>query len=804
MRVSFNWLKDYVDIDMAPEALAERLTMRGLEVEGVEAVGQGLEDVIVAKILAVTPHPHADRLHLCEVDTGSDTRRVVCGAPNVREGALVPLALPGTTLPNGMLVQEATFKGIVSSGMLLAEDEMGLTEDHEGIMILSGDLSPGASLPDCLPVADWVFEVGVTPNRSDCNSVIGIAREIAALNGQRVRLPEIDLGEPGPPVDSLTRVDIEDPQGCPRYAAGIIQGVNIGPSPFWMRYRLHLAGMRAISNIVDVTNFVMLEMGQPLHAFDYHLLHENRIVVRRARAGESFTTLDGKTHQLPPEALLICDADRAVGLAGIMGGLNSEISADTRDVLLESAFFDPMTIRRGAKRLGIATEASFRFERCIDIEGVPRALKRALSLLARLCGGRVARGIIDNYPTPAERVVIDLRVTRTNRFLGTDVDKATMAAQLRLLEMRVEEMEGDRLRVVPPSFRPDLTREVDLVEEVARMTGYEQIPVTYPPVRPVEEPEAPELRLAGRVRSLMTGFGFSEIITYSFVPEDFLDLPGVKGVDSLTAVVRLLNPLSTEQSVLRTSLVPGVLATARLNVFYEERNLRLFEWGKVFLARPGEPLPLEQTVLAALMTGEAQSRTWYQMQRPVDYYDIKGVAEGLLHGLGVREPVFARGADLPWYAPETAATIHCSGQGVGCLGRIHPALLEAYELKTEDAYLLEIQIPALLAHLPARARFQSLPRFPAVYRDISLLVRKEVESARIVDIIRRTGGALVAAVRLFDLYTGEGIGAADKALAFRIAYRSAEGTLDGSQVNALHERIIDRIREETGGRLREG
>lgn len=804
MRVSLNWLKDYVGIDMAPDALAERLTMRGLEVEGLEPAGQGLEDVIVARILAVRQHPHADSLHVCDVDTGSGTRQVVCGAPNVRVGALAPLALPGTTLPNGMIIREARFRGIVSSGMLLAEDEMGLTEDHEGIMVLPEDLTPGTSLPDCLPVTDWVFELGVTPNRPDCNSVIGIAREIAALEGEPIRWPEIDLGEPGPPVDSLTRVDIEDPQGCPRYAAGIIQGVRIGPSPFWMRYRLHLAGMRAISNIVDVTNFVMLEMGQPLHAFDYHLLHENRIVVRRARAGEAFTTLDGKTHRLPPEALLICDADRAVGLAGIMGGLNSEISPETRDVLLESAFFDPMTIRRGAKRLGISTEASYRFERCIDIEGVPRALGRALSLMARLSGGRVARGIVDNYPAPAQRPVIELRVQRTNRFLGTEVDKETVVTQLRSLEMRVEEMEGDRLRVMPPSFRPDLTREVDLVEEVARMIGYELIPVTYPPVRPVEEPQAPELRLAGRVRNLMAGFGFSEIITYSFVPKDFLSLPGVQGVDSLTAVVSLLNPLSAEQSVLRTSLVPGVLSAARMNVIYEERDLRLFEWGKVFLACPGKPLPEEQTVLAALMTGQAQGRTWYQPQRPVDYYDIKGVAEGLLHGLGVRDPVFVRGTDLPWYAADTAATILCNGAGVGRLGRIHPALLGAYELKTEDAYLLEMQIPALLARLPAGARFQSLPRFPAVYRDISLLVRKEVESARIVEIIRGTGGPLVAAVSIFDLYSGKEIDDSEKALAFRIAYRSAEGTLEGGEVNTLHERIIERIREETGGRLREG
>ena len=403
MIVTLNWLSEYVDIKMSAKDLAELLTMAGLEVEEVVPVGQGLGEIVAARVLQTAPHPHGERLSLCQVDTGSEIIQVVCGATNLKEGVLVPFARPQVRLPAGIVVEESVIRGEVSRGMLLAEDEMGLTPDHSGVMILPDDSSLGATLPSILPVSDWILNVSITPNRPDCASTLGIAREIAAATGKALRRPEIDLVEDGPAIDGLTRVTILDPVGCPRYAAGFIQGIRVGVAPFWMRYRLHLCGMRSINTIVDITNYVMLELGQPLHAFDYHRLRQNQIVVKRANEGEAFTTLDDQVHTLCAEHLMICDAERSVAMAGIMGGMNSEIFPDTKDVLLESACFDPLTIRRGAKRLGISTEASYRFERGTDIEGVIFALQRSLALISRYAGGSVAKGIVDSYPKPYKK-----------------------------------------------------------------------------------------------------------------------------------------------------------------------------------------------------------------------------------------------------------------------------------------------------------------------------------------------------------------------------------------------------------------
>jgi len=491
MRVSLNWLKDYVKIDIPPQDLAERLTMSGLEVEALEPLGQSLQDILVAKILSIKRHPGADRLFICHMDTGDEEVPVVCSAPNLTTGAMVPMALPGTQLPGGMIVEESQIRGERSVGMLLAEDEMGLTDDHTGIMILPSDLSPGAKVPEVVPLEDWVFDISITPNRADCACVMGVAREIAALTGQKLKHPEIGLAEGETSIDDLARVTIDDPMGCPRYAAGMIQGVELRPSPFWMRYRLYASGVRGINNVVDVSNYVMLEMGQPLHAFDFDRLRENRIVVKRADDGEIFSTLDGQSHTLDREILMICDGERSVAVAGIMGGLNSEIFAGSTNVLVESAYFDPITIRRGSKKLGLSTEASYRFERGIDIEGVITALRRAMMLIHQLAGGKIIKGIIDNYPRPFSPPVIDLRIDKTNNFLGTSLSQETIAGYLRALQLNVEEVDSNLMRVIPPTYRVDITREVDLMEEVARLEGYDRIPVTSPHIRPSEEGDLP-------------------------------------------------------------------------------------------------------------------------------------------------------------------------------------------------------------------------------------------------------------------------------------------------------------------------
>ncbi|MGE5839467.1 MAG: phenylalanine--tRNA ligase subunit beta, partial [Deltaproteobacteria bacterium] len=478
MRVSLNWLKEYVSISRSVDDLADLLTMSGLEVEAKEPLGHGLHEVVAAKILSVRRHPKADNLWLCDVEAGRGTVQVVCGATNVQAGMVAPMSLPGTTLPGGVEVKESLIRGEPSAGMLLAEDEMGLTEDHSGVMVLPGSLPPGTPVAQALDLEDWALEIGLTPNRPDCACVIGIAREIAALTGEKLRKPEIRLRESDRRIETLTSVTLEDPEGCPRYAAGMVCGFELKPSPFWMRYRLHVSGIRGISNVVDVTNYILLEMGQPLHAFDYDRLKENRIVVRKAREGEVFTTLDGKTHTMNRDNLMICDGQRPVALAGVMGGLNSEIFSESKNVLIESAFFDAITVRRSSKRLGLSTEASYRFERGVDIDGAVSALRRAMMLISELAGGEVIQGVIDNYPVPRRLGEIDLRTDKTNRLVGTNLSQETVERYLRALELDVQTVGGNVLRVKPPAFRVDLTRDWDLMEEVARLEGYDRIPVT--------------------------------------------------------------------------------------------------------------------------------------------------------------------------------------------------------------------------------------------------------------------------------------------------------------------------------------
>ncbi len=804
MKISLNWLKEYVNIELSPTALCDALTMAGLEVEGLEQVGEGLKRVVSARILTVEPHPDADRLYLCVVDSGKERSQVVCGAPNLETGTMAPLALPGARLPNGSVVEESEIRGQLSKGMLLAEDELGLTDDHSGILLLSEETAPGQLISEVLSLPDWVLEISITPNRADCVCVLGVAREIAAITGEKLRLPEIKLEETGPEIEGLSSVNIEDPTGCPRYAAGLLQDIALKTSPFWMRYRLFHAGIRSINSIVDVTNYVMMEMGQPLHAFDYNRLKDNRIVVKRAHAGDRFSTLDGQTRILTGENLMICDSDRFVAIAGIMGGLNSEIFAGTKTVLVESAYFDPVTIRRGSKYLGLSTEASYRFERGIDIEGVPRALKRSLDLMVRLSGGVVASGILDNYPRPYVPREITFRPDRCNAYLGTTLSGESMWDYLSSLEMDVRKENEEAFTVIPPSFRVDINREVDLMEEVARLHGYNEIPVTPAPIRPPDENELPELAFSDRLRSQLASFGFSEIITYSFISPESIDALNPNGGVDKEQLVRILNPLSSDQSVLRTSLIPGLLNTLKTNFSRGEKELKLFEWGKTF-QNQGEGLqPIEKTRLVAVMAGPYRRKTWYKNERPVDYYDAKGTVEGLLRDIGIESFYFQKGQPDPAYDSRIFSEVVVGSARVGRLGRVSQKVMKAYDLENETAYLFDLDIEALLSARPQTREFHPFAKFPAVYRDISLLVGLSIESGRIMDIIRQEGKGLVESIEIFDYYEGKNIASGQKALGFRICYRSSISTLDGADVNRLHETIIDRIRQETGGTLREG
>ena len=759
MRVSLNWIKDYVDIDMDVHELAQRLTMTGLEVEGIEHVGHSLEKIIVAKILEIQKHPKADRLVICQMDTGTDQVPVVCGAPNLKQGAFVPMAQPGTPLPNGMVINKSKIRGEQSLGMLLAEDEMGLTNDHSGIMTLPDNLELGIALPTALGLEDYVLDISLTPNRPDCASVIGVAREVAAMTGQKAKMPEIAIIENGPSIHDLAGVTVDDPKGCPRYAAGMIQGVELKPSPFWMRYRLYLSGVRAINNVVDVTNYVLLEMNQPLHAFDYNRLKENRIVVRRAESGETFTTLDGQTRHLNNEHLMICDGERAVALAGIMGGLNSEIFAGSKNVLIESAFFDPITIRKGSKVLGLSTEASYRFERGIDIDGVENALKRALMLISDLAGGNINKGIIDVYPTPYQAPVIDLRIQKTNDFLGTDISKENMAAYLKSFEMEVKHLDDHTLQIIPPSFRVDITREADLMEEIARLEGYDKIPVTVPLIQPSDERDILSLTLRDQVTDIMVGLGFSEIITYSFISPESIDRLGPEDNSALKSFVRLQNPLTIDQSVMRTSIIPGLLATTRENIDHSETDLKMFEWGKIYIADDSKELPNERLFLASIMIGSFEPKKWHNTERHIDFYDIKGTVEVLLQSLGLKNVEFKKSQHSePGYHSDVFCGIYINETQIGNLGQVDPVVMDKYEIKADSAYMFEMDVEALLSGMgEAPTQFEAFSKYPAVIRDLSMIVDHRVESGLIRDIIKTKGDELIESVSLFDLYQEEKI-----------------------------------------------
>jgi len=805
MRISLNWLKEYIDIDHSPEELAHLLTMSGLEVEGIEPVGQSLDDIIVARVISVEKHPNADRLTRCLVDTGNEQVPVVCGAPNVKEGAKVPMAIPGVTLPGGLVVKKGKIRGELSMGILLAEDEMGLTDDHTGLMILPDELETGASLASVFPVKDYILDISLTPNRPDCASVIGIAREIAALTGKEIRMPGTGYNESGAPINEVAGVTVDDISGCPRYAAGMIQGVEIRTSPFWIRYRLHASGVRAINNVVDISNYVLMELGQPLHTFDYRMLAGHRIVAARAKDGDIFTTLDGQNRVLNRGHLMIRDGEKPVALAGIMGGINSEIKPDTTDVLVESAYFDPITIRKGAKVLGVSTEASWRFERGIDIDGVTNALKRSLALLSELAGGKVCKGIIDNYPAPAKSQALELRVKKTNECLGTSLTANEISLYLKSLQMEVRDIDGEKVQVRPPSFRVDISREIDLIEEVARLHGYDKIPVTFPRMTSKIEADDPSIRLHDNACNIMTGMGFTEIITYSFISPDSAEKLDAAEESYLRSFVKLQNPLTIEQSVMRTSLLPGLLDTVKENIDNGEQVLKFFEWGNIFIRRENETLPAEKIVLAGIMTGLYEQKMWHNTTREADFYDIRGAADLLLKSLGYKDTVFRKDDNVTGYDPDASCGIYVSGRCIGHAGKTAAAVIQNFDIKAKSVFIFEIEIDTLIEKdLQPRIKYTPFSRFPAVKRDLTVIVEEQTESGLIKDIILREGGGLVESVNIFDVYKGEKLGHNRKTLSFRIIYRSMESTLDGNAINKLHEKITGRIMKETGGTLSEG
>jgi phenylalanyl-tRNA synthetase beta chain len=791
MKVTYNWLKEFVDFDHSPDQLAELLTMLGLEVDAMEKLGGGMDDVVVALVEEKRQHPNADKLSLCRVYDGTELLDVVCGAQNFSQGDTVVLARIGATLPGDFKIKRSKIRGEESCGMLCSEKELGFADNSAGIMVLPADVAPlGTPVFAALGIKDTMFEIGLTPNRADCLSVIGIAREIAAKLGMQVRHPISDAAEGITRVESVIGVTVEDAEYCPRYAARYISGCTIGPSPEWIVKRLKAIGLRSINNVVDVTNLVMMEFGQPLHAFDCDRLAEKRIVVRRAAEGELFTTLDDQQRTLTAADLVICDAERPVALAGVMGGQNSEIEDSTTSILLESACFRPAAVRKTSKRLGLHTESSHRFERGIDIDGVSRALDRAAALIANLAGGSMAQGTLDVYPGKSPPSAIMFRPERANGLIGIELEREEIIDILKRLECQVSDGADGFVTVIPPSYRIDLEREIDLIEEVARLNGFDRIPATMPIAQVVSDRPTRHQQLEKRVRDILVDHGMNEIINFSFTAPDAASKLMLAPDDPRRVSIKLANPIVDEQSVMRTTLLPGLLETVARNINFRSLDLKLFEMRRVYLPVDGDLMPREPLFVVGALTGSRDGAGWSQTNDPVDFYDAKGIIENLLELLNIGGISWSPDTPEPYFHPGKSCNVFSGRERIGSIGEIHPTVQENFGLE-KTVLCFELDFEKLVRLSRTKLTISAPSRFPDSTRDIAMLAPDALLVEKIIGCVNSVKAKEIESVLIFDLYRGKGIPEGYKSVAIRIRYRSYERTLTDDEISVLHKKVTD-------------
>jgi phenylalanyl-tRNA synthetase beta chain len=791
MRVSYQWLQEYVALDLEPHELAKKLTMAGLEVEEVISSLPSFSGIIVAKVLTVNRHPNADRLSICEVDTGRKKLQVICGAPNVAAGQKVAFAPVGVVLPNGQPINRTKIRGVDSFGMICSEAELAVSERADGIWELPAGYKVGRDLYKILQDSqDHILEINITPNRPDAMSMIGIAREVAALTARRYRYPKVLVKEKREKAGTYIDIQIRS-KGCPRYSARVIKNVKIGPSPEWMASRLTAAGIRPINNIVDVTNYVLLELGQPLHAFDLSRIASGQIIVRDSKAHEKFITLDGKERELPPHTVMICDAQKAVAIGGIMGGQNSEVSDDTVDVLLESAYFNPSVIGVSSKQLGLSTEASQRFERGIDPSGTIRAADRAAALIAELTSGNVLQGTVDIYPHQIKPKKVPLRCSRVNLVLGTELSSAAIIRILAKLEIKTKGQTA-----VIPTFRPDLEREIDLIEEIARIYGFDNIP-TRPQSRVVYDllPNQEDL-FHSFLKSQLRELGLQEVVTNSMIARRDLQAIG----DQSTVVVR--NPISDDMNVMRPSILPGLLKTVLYNMNRNISDIRLYELGRVFLNPHPGSISSQPYFLSALITGSAIVPGWDRRSLPVDFYDIKGLIESLLAKISLDNVDLILYDKHVYFDPDQSVKITCHDEVLGHFGRFRATVARQFGIENA-LYGFELDVQRLYAHSEVGHRYRPFSKFPYTEKDLALVVEKNVTAADMREVISDAGGNLLTFIDVFDVYGGQRIEKTKKSMAFRLRFQSMERTLTDSEVNILFNRIIKAAEEKLHARLRE-
>ncbi len=793
MLLSLSWLREFVPYDGQVDELAHRLTMVGLEVEEIVRPFSHLSSLVVGRVMEKKPHPEADNLSLCTVDVGgSECLSIVCGAPNVARGQHVAVALEGAELPGGQVIRRTRIRGEDSQGMICSEAELELGQDAAWIMVLENDSEPGASLIRALNLEEYVLNIGVTPNRPDCLSVFGLAREVSAIFGLPLQKPSLNLQEDGfTDFSSEVQVVIDDPAGCPLYQARLISGCTVKPSPGWMRYRLLAAGVRPINNIVDVTNYIMLELGHPLHAFDRRLLEGAKIRVARAEEGYRFTPLDNQERGLNARDLLIWDENKPIALAGVMGGANTEINNESTEVLLECAVFDPLSIRQTARRLGLHSESSFRFERGVDQLGAPFSLDRAAQLMGELGSGRVARGVARSEPRPYSPVQVMFRRSRANSLLALDVDREYCSRLFSSLGCQVGEEEGDGFKVTVPSYRPDLSREVDLIEEIGRIYGLDRTPEHLPRVQKSlhQEEQNQEYEFCSRIKAWAAGLGLQEVINYSFVGMADLDLLGLPQEGR----VRVFNPLSEDQDVMRLHLIPGLLYALRQNLGKGNTRLRLFETARSFKEDKNlETGVRENNRLALLLYGSRYRMHWPYTEADADFYDLKGLVEHLLQVFADDPGKFAEHNEHPYLNPCASCSIQ--GRHLGFLGRVRREIAVTCKAR-KDIWFADLDLDALhVVFSSVQPRFQPLPRYPVVKRDMTLAAPLNLGYASVLEIVHSARVPILEDAALVDIYYPQD--RQEKKLTLRLTYRHPERTLQDREVDAEQQRLADLLQKK--------
>lgn len=789
MKVSLNWLNDFVDIsDLEAADLAEKLTMCGLEVDAVEEL-KALDNVVVGKVTECGKHPDADKLSLCKVFDGEETWQVVCGAPNVAAGQTVVFAKVGAVLPGNFKIKKAKIRGTESFGMICAEDEIGLSEDHGGIMILSDELEAGMPVNELFGLPDTVLEIGITPNRADCLSIIGYAREIAALYNRPLKKKEFKINETDDEASNYGGVEIKNKEACPTYLGRVIKDVTIKPSPLWMQNRLRALGVRPISNVVDITNYVLFEYGQPLHTFDLREI-DGRIIIRNAADGEKLLTLDEKERTFDSSMLLITDEKKSIAVAGVMGGEHSGIHDDTSDVFLECAYFEPKQTRLTARKLGMQTDASYRYERGIDPVNTKEMCEYAAYLLQELCGGKVCKGVLGEVNDPAE-ISFTVNTDWINSYLGTDVSPEQMVSILSGLNLKPV-VDGKDITVTAPSYRVDISTRQDIAEEIARMYGYNNIPTTLPKIDADSMPMQPILATRRFLAQKLKTLGFNEAINYSFMKSDFLKL-----FDDESKFVKLLNPISEDMNTMRTQVFPGLLSTIKYNLNNGIKQVRLFEFASNFV-NTGEKLPEQRMKLAAAAAGQFWPMSWAAPKTAEPFFILKGVLENLFSQYKI-EAVYKK-SDKDFLHPGKSADVYVGEEYIGFIGELHPSTAEAADIK-ESVMVFEIDMIKFTDSAAFTFKFESFSKFPSVYKDISVMVNTDTPTEKLIECIKETS-PIAEGVTLFDVYSGKGVEEGKVSKTFRVLFTGEDRTLTDEETNGILQKMIQNLNTKYGAVLR--